>query len=244
MPAVTPLHTKFYVPPAQLWIGPAPDVDTALTAYLQQQYCAASCNACPSCTALAQKQFHGVCWIDPGGSYTKEALEPLGQMQHKQAADATFFFVLKQVDQLTPTCANSLLKKLEEPNPGYAFILTTANKSAVIKTIVSRCLLKYIPAQTTALTSNPFFECFTSRLVPPAQFLLMLEQQPLDEKNILLLLQELLHYWILEYNKNKDSALLYSIERVRYYVENPPLPGSYKIVLKQLYLEMAHTFYE
>jgi len=48
-------------------------------------------------------------------------------------------FVVSEADRLTPAAANSLLKVLEEPEPGTLLVLCTSNPGAMLDTIVSRC---------------------------------------------------------------------------------------------------------
>jgi DNA polymerase-3 subunit delta' len=46
---------------------------------------------------------------------------------------------IRDADRMTPQAANSLLKILEEPPPGWIFFLTAADPSLLLPTLVSRC---------------------------------------------------------------------------------------------------------
>jgi DNA polymerase-3 subunit delta' len=47
--------------------------------------------------------------------------------------------LIREADRLTPQAANSLLKTLEEPPPGFIFLLTASDPSLLLPTLVSRC---------------------------------------------------------------------------------------------------------
>ncbi len=47
--------------------------------------------------------------------------------------------LIREADRLTPQAANSLLKTLEEPPPGFVFLLTASDPSLLLPTLVSRC---------------------------------------------------------------------------------------------------------
>lgn len=57
------------------------------------------------------------------------------------------FFIITDAHRLGVSCANAFLKTLEEPTPSTCFILFTHEKSALLDTIVSRCLQIYVPPQ-------------------------------------------------------------------------------------------------
>ena len=48
-------------------------------------------------------------------------------------------FILEGMNKYNSSCQNALLKVLEEPPKGVVFIITTASKSGVLPTILSRC---------------------------------------------------------------------------------------------------------
>src|SRR5262249_34740089 len=53
---------------------------------------------------------------------------------------ATRIVTLDPADRLGESAANALLKTLEEPRPGERFVLISARPSALLPTIVSRCI--------------------------------------------------------------------------------------------------------
>jgi DNA polymerase III delta prime subunit len=56
------------------------------------------------------------------------------------AFDGTFRITLiRDADKMTVQAANSLLKILEEPPPGWVFLLTASDPSVLLPTLVSRC---------------------------------------------------------------------------------------------------------
>lgn len=60
--------------------------------------------------------------------------------------------IICSAEQMNATAANRLLKTLEEPPPNTTFVLTTANPSRLLDTIVSRCqTVKFHPLANTEL---------------------------------------------------------------------------------------------
>ena len=54
--------------------------------------------------------------------------------------------ILRDADTLEPAAQNALLKSLEEPPPSTVFILTTSVPSALLPTVLSRCMrLRFAP---------------------------------------------------------------------------------------------------
>lgn len=47
--------------------------------------------------------------------------------------------LIRDAEQMTPQAANSVLKMLEEPPPGWIFFLTASDASLLLPTLVSRC---------------------------------------------------------------------------------------------------------
>lgn len=58
--------------------------------------------------------------------------------------------LIPHAEKMTVQAANSLLKLLEEPPAGWVFVLTTADRSLLLPTLISRCIqvrLRPVPAE-------------------------------------------------------------------------------------------------
>ena len=65
------------------------------------------------------------------------------------------YFVFTPADQLQEPAANALLKLLEEPKPGYHFLLVTPHPEALLQTILSRAALYVLRPAAGHLAAKP-----------------------------------------------------------------------------------------
>lgn len=79
---------------------------------------------------------------------TKETTEILRKLSFTNFGKTPRFMIIWQADLLHPTAANKLLKALEEPSYNTYFFLITAKKDALLKTVLSRCVLVQVGANT------------------------------------------------------------------------------------------------
>jgi len=120
-----------------------------------------SCDACPTCLALERENHPDFLLVRPTSKIElkddeggKETAEFAGSMINVEAiarliSDANLravrsrrkVFIIASAEAMNPTAANRLLKTLEEPPGRTTIVLTTANLSALLPTIVSRCQL-------------------------------------------------------------------------------------------------------
>lgn len=120
----------------------------------------APCGLCEHC----QRALHGT-WVDfteisadagegEPGTLKIDQFRALRDSQGRGAFDGNFRITLiRDADHMTNQAANSLLKLLEEPPPNWVFLLTAADPSLLLPTLVSRCqLLRLRPIPEAALT--------------------------------------------------------------------------------------------
>ncbi|MBY0472554.1 hypothetical protein K2X30_15425 [bacterium] len=119
------------------------------------------CGTCTSC----QKALSGN-WIDfteilpDADSESSNAKLKIDQFRNLKASqgfgafDGSFrIFLIPGAENMTQQAANSVLKILEEPPPGWIFILTTNDPSILFSTLVSRCqIVKLKPFSETTLS--------------------------------------------------------------------------------------------
>ena len=104
-----------------------------------------ACDRCPTCLKTQRRNHPDVWWIEPSTPHetlkierVRELLPHIGMHPFEGRYQ---LLVIAGAEQLTEEAANALLKTLEEPAHNTLFILTTANRSACLPTIVSRCRL-------------------------------------------------------------------------------------------------------
>lgn len=164
---------------AYLFSGPkgAPKTETALL-LVQSMMCkhrdedGFACQQCDTCTRIANEESIDFFWHHPVGYDTSRAdvfdtsktihHKPQERIKKKDVLALQEFFestsaeasncrvyILEDYDQATPEASNSLLKFLEEPQPGIFGILIVRESSNVLPTIQSRCQsILFRPAST------------------------------------------------------------------------------------------------
>lgn len=233
-------------PPAQLWVGEHDALITHTTSYLQRHFCPQhGCAVCTVCRQIADHQHHAIMWLIPENRYTLEQLEPVMRtMSFALNHQELFFFIIQHADLLSPICANSLLKSLEEPPPGYCFILLSQRPDTLLPTVRSRCITQSF-FESSETISHPLLAYFMgNKTDDPLAFLQELQAHTMSEQQILALLDTLLHYWQ-EQHKNAildNNAALYKkaaafLGVIHKALELPPMPGSSTLFLKQLFLQ-------
>lgn len=114
------------------------------------------CGECASC----RRALHGN-WVDfreiasedeDGGTLKIDQFRDLRAQAGFGAHEGSYrIFLITHAERMTPQAANSMLKLLEEPPRGWMFLLTAADASLLLPTLVSRCQrlrLKPLPEAT------------------------------------------------------------------------------------------------
>ncbi len=240
---------KLMLVPAQLFIGPHNNLVAHTQKYLQQLFCKQdACSTCITCKQITNEQHHAIIWLAPATFYTREQLEPLFKtIRFALNEGQRFFFVIQKADFLTPVCANSLLKSLEEPPPGYHFILLAERLERILPTIRSRCIITTLHGNANAVIYQELFAQLVSpETADPAIFLKALDQSKINERESIELLDALFKYWIDEYKKavfksNQPATKKTQdvIKVLQDAIANPPMPGSSKLLWRNLFLQMS-----
>lgn len=235
---------------ALLWVGQHQELIKKTYSWLQLLL--GTCNACRLCTTCRQieeQQYYAVTWLLPENTYLLDDLKPLfDAVAFKLEKDQHHVFVVQHADLLTDICANSLLKTVEEPPEGYHFIFLAERLDAIQPTLASRCMVKLFPQaaqRTNATLLSSFF--MTTDFQSPVAFLQELEKLKPSEQETAVLLDEILTYWLhqaskacLDVDTKKQERALSIVAMLRPYVVNPLMPGSSKILWKDLFLKVKY----
>ena len=242
--------------PAYLWIGSDEELIPRTLACIKEQLCkkkstsSASCNACADCTNVERRQHHLLLWLAPETTYTLAVLETVMQtIVYALQPDEHFFIVFEHAELFNASCANSLLKSLEEPPQGYHFILLAPRTEGILATIRSRCIVEYFASESET-ERHPLCAYFTPvSLTAAAAFTRELERAKMAERDVQPFLDQLTEYWYKQllagYAENADQAVQ-KAQRALEVLESarllPVMPGSSKIFLKNLYLRLSIAF--
>lgn len=233
------------LPPTQIWIGSPSGLLEHVYSYLEQQFEASDI----VCAQIRDHQHHAVRWLRPEkNQYRRIDLEPLfTELAFALAPGQKFFFILEYADLLTPACANSLLKSLEEPPAGYHFILLVERRELVLPTIMSRALIREF---ATAFSEDEF-ESFLQLFKAPdrANQVAMakaFDQAKFNEYQTRILVDKLYIYWSDQYKTFVQVADISKRRRaekmmriIAYAYERLPMPGSTKMFWRNLFLLMT-----
>jgi len=96
------------------------------------------CGACAACGRIAHGNAFDLMTLIPDGAQIKvEQVRALKDLVHSGVRPGVA--LVDPADAMNPSTANTLLKTLEEPPPGWTLVLVTARPEAVLATIRSRC---------------------------------------------------------------------------------------------------------
>ncbi len=224
--------------PAHLIIGQPEHTRVWAITHIQEQQCAAGgCRTCPTCTAIAHMHHHALLWFEPETSYTRELLEPLfARITFAQDPEQNFFFVFNHANRLNDACTNALLKSIEEPPAGYYFIFLAQELEAIAPTIRSRCHLIYLDTVRTAqMTHAALFAHFTNEQKDPSLFLTALDKGALTEYDTRIFINALFEHFSKQALTGAYPAQCF-VTHIQKLISQPPMPGSSKIYLRDLYL--------
>lgn len=239
------MNQAYNIPPAQLWLGQAEELQEHVEAYLKDILCSnKACGSCTTCMKIRQHQHHAAAWIQPEKSYTVEQLNNIIELLSLELNDDEhYFIILQKTDTFTPSVANRLLKSIEEPPPGYHFILLCERRDAILPTIRSRCVLKTFFQTRPDNASSPLYFFFTTPKPDALEFLKELETSKINDLESIDLLDDILAHWLTLYKKacQKQSdmaAIEPTLSTLKKALEYPPMSGSSKIFLKNLFVQI------
>jgi DNA polymerase-3 subunit delta' len=96
------------------------------------------CGACAACGRIAHGNAFDLMTLGPDGAQIKvEQVRALKDLVHSGVRPGVA--LVEPADAMNQATANTLLKTLEEPPPGWTLVLVTARPEAVLATIRSRC---------------------------------------------------------------------------------------------------------
>ena len=197
---------------------------------------------CAQCRKLKNEQHPFVVWINPEKEYKVDDIKIIFEkIKFTLEPDQKFFFVLQKAHTLNPTCANRLLKTLEEPPTGYNFLLLANNEQSVLPTIRSRSAIHTITQRGQSITTNPLltFFCEPGKLDDPAGLEKTIREQGLTNSQSTELIHELVEHFehkVIEgYKLDKNFAHSENVLRVlKQVLKHPPQSGSSAVFWKYL----------
>lgn len=231
---------------AELFIGPQTLLVKETLSYLQQILCPKKgCKTCTRCQQIENKTHHATVWIEPEKRYTLDLLDIVFKKTMLSLdKEEICFFIFTKADFLSPACANSLLKLVEEPPQGYHFLFLAERFNNVLPTIRSRCIQKQFAGKADAQEVPLLVHHFMRFDSDPLAFTKELSSCFMTEQECIVYLDYLLDFWITTYkraatqnNETLQKKSFSMINLCKKAVLSPPAPGSAKIFWKNLFLQ-------
>jgi|SaaInlStandDraft_4_1057021.scaffolds.fasta_scaffold48673_1 DNA polymerase III delta prime subunit len=231
--------------PAQLIVGTSDQTYFYALEKLQNIFCLQDKKNkqncfCSECSKLKKHQHSSVIWIEPEKEYVVDNIKIIFEkIRFTLEKNQNFFFVLDKAHTLNPTCANRMLKILEEPPAGYNFILLTNNENSVLPTIRSRCTIHICTTQTQPITTHPLLSFFFTpkKLDDIIEFEKTIRQQNLTNTQSTELIHQLVEHFqqqiINDYKQNTDVSYYEKVlATLKNILKKPPQSGSSNIFWK------------
>lgn len=232
------------IPAAQLWFGSPETLRERAGAYAQKVWCrAGGCNACVICRHVQDRSYYALMWLTPEKSgYTVAQLDVLEKRMACMADPGEqFLIIFERAQTLSIVCSNRLLKVVEEPPPGYHFLLL-AESQTVVPTLASRCIIEYI-SPSKALSAHPMVEFFTQHKFSVDHFMRVYAAQKITESETMRVLDELITYWqqrchTAAENTDAQHKAMACIDVLMHMYKKLPMPGSNVFFWRTLYVMM------
>jgi hypothetical protein len=238
------------IPGAQLWIGFSPTLMSNALAYCQKLWCPyLGCKQCSTCIRIANGQHHALLWLKPQkNTYARAQLDPLfKQLSFARAPDDIYLIVIESADLLSSINSNALLKSLEEPPPGYHFLLLAQREELILPTLKSRCIITKIETEKKNLATHRLLELFKQPATMTLdKFIQEFDKTSMTEYETRILVDILLEYWLKQYSRalssNQITLSIQAQDAINILVdslEKLPMPGSTQLFWRNLFLRMS-----
>lgn len=229
--------------PAYLFLGDNNSAINYTKNFVKKTFCKKDgSDSCINCNLIEKNQHYAVRWISPESGYKLENLEIIfDTIKFSLDNNEHFFFILQKADLLSISCANSLLKPLEEPPLGYHFILLANNKELVLPTISSRCLVYNVSSNDDNIIKTDLLNFFlTGSLNSAFELNKYLERTKPSDKDAKEFIEALRIYYIKHASLSLNEKIIKKIEILDNYYKKLPMPGSGKFFIKNIFLSLLN----
>lgn len=227
-----------YTASTHLWVGPQGYLKDQAYKKISQHYCVSSgCGTCAVCAQIKQEQFYGMLVVHaPKNRYTRVDFDAVfAACALARPAQEPLFCIIESADTLSPACANSLLKVLEEPPANWHWLLLTDRATDMLPTLLSRCMVTRFDAHVDVVEHELYTQLTGARFDTLA-FHAVLERHKMSELQAVLLYDKIVAFW-------SDKA----VHTIRYaplaqwlhnFLHYQPMPGSSKFFWRTVFVHM------
>jgi DNA polymerase III delta prime subunit len=230
------------IPPVQLWLGSPDSLNQELLHYLYKLFCKQDgCGICFICNQIKNDQFHSVKRLAPDKTtYTVSYIDDMmTEVAYKRDSKDIFLYVFTQAQLLTTATANRLLKKFEEPTPGYHYILLAESKESLLPTIVSRSVV-VDHRNAMHISEHSVVEALLQKNLSLSALSKIIEKEVPSEAQTRLLIESLIDRLNKQIMQNSECSfyqprLAICLE----FLHHLPMPGGSKLFWRSLFLRLV-----
>jgi DNA polymerase-3 subunit delta' len=230
-----------------MFVGATHQTSDYATTFMMKHFCEQKgCSSCRTCQQLAARQHHALMWLSPEKQvYSVDQIdEILHVLSFKLDEGSHYFVVLEMAELLSINAANRLLKIMEEPPPGYHFLLLTQSSHHIVPTIVSRCVIEVVEGAEDSSMWEEFLSLFKDADSDYGHFCRTFEMIAPTESQTRRLLDMLIEFWqskhhhfVKQGNAEKARAAYELLEVFQDALDHQPMPGSAKAFWRTLFME-------
>ena len=124
------------------------------------------CFDCNICNLIDNNTYSDLKIIEADGATIKkeQILKMQKELSLKTTDNNNQVYIIKEAEKMNASASNSLLKFIEEPEPGIYGILITTNRKALLETIISRCILITMNSKTKKIYQKEEIEILSNFL--------------------------------------------------------------------------------
>lgn len=209
----------------------------------------APCQQCSQCVRIEHEEHPDVIAIAPDGATIKvdQVRQIKDEFSRSGMESQRKILIIKEMDKMTPSAANSLLKFIEEPEGEITILLLTTEVQRLLPTIVSRCQLIHFPVRNV----EDRITDVTERGIPhsAATVLVRLTQDTdvaleIYEDENFRTVMDTVWQWFLFLSKKDDQAFIYVQTNLMPLVDNRETSSLILDLLILIYRDLTAIYFE
>lgn len=209
----------------------------------------APCNSCNQCTRIEHEEHPDVTMVEPDGLSIKvDQVRAIKEEFSKSGMESRRkVLIIKEMDKMTPSAANSLLKFIEEPEGEITILLLTTEVQQLLPTIISRCQILHFHVRNI----EDRIEEIIAREIPKTQATLLAyltqdanEALEIYEQENFSVLVDTVWKWFIMLNKKDDRSFIYVQTNLMPLIDNRETSSLLLDVLILIYRDLTAIYFE
>lgn len=209
----------------------------------------APCLTCNQCVRIEHEEHPDVTMVEPDGLSIKvDQVRAIKEEFAKSGMESRRkILIIEDMDKMTTSAANSLLKFIEEPEGEITILLLTTEIQQLLPTIVSRCQIIHFPVRNV----HDRIEEIVAREIPQASATLLAnltqdadEAQEIYEQENFSALVDTMWKWFSLLNKKNDQAFIYVQTNIMSFVDNRETSALMLDLLILLYRDLMTIYFD